>query len=222
MMKILDYDVERKKIKNINLRIRPDGSVYISAPLHLHESQIENFIISKRAWIEKNKKLMQNYTKIKNELELYCDNSLILYFGKLYTLRIFKSINENININENIIEIYTNSTNIKEFIYNKLYYTKAKKLFQDRLNFYLTLTKNEAVNLRITSMKGKWGLCIPSKRKISLNIDLMKKSQLEIDSVVIHEIAHLTHPNHSKDFYNYIDKYFKNYKEINKKLNKIL
>lgn len=42
-MKILGYEIERKRVKNINVRIRQDGSVYISAPLNLHEKYIEDF-----------------------------------------------------------------------------------------------------------------------------------------------------------------------------------
>jgi len=51
--KILGYDVHRKKVKNMNLRINQNMEVYISAPLNLHSSYIENFIRSKEGWIKK-------------------------------------------------------------------------------------------------------------------------------------------------------------------------
>ncbi|WP_288847374.1 SprT family zinc-dependent metalloprotease [uncultured Sneathia sp.] len=225
-MKILGYEIERKRVKNINVRIRQDGSVYISAPLNLHEKYIEDFLIKKRDWIEKNVSTFKKFTNAKNNLELYTDTSFILYLGKIYTLRVFQSQKFLININENVVEIHTDKVDkesIKNIVYTKIYYANAKILFKKRMDYYLNLTNNGSIKeLRLSVMKTKWGICTPAKRKITLNIELMKKSLTEIDSVIIHEIAHLVHPNHSKDFYLYIDKYFKNYKEINKNLNKIL
>jgi len=50
--KILGYEVHRKKVKNINLRIKPNMEIYISAPMNLHSDYIENFIRSKEKWIK--------------------------------------------------------------------------------------------------------------------------------------------------------------------------
>ncbi len=91
-----------------------------------------------------------------------------------------------------------------------------------RLKHYLELmNENNDIKFTIGNMKGKWGMCRPTKREIVLNIELMKKSLIEIDSVIVHEITHLKHPNHSKNFYKHIDKYFPDYKQVNKKLNQI-
>lgn len=225
-MKILGIEVQKKKVKNINLKIKIDGSIYISAPLNLPDKFIEDFIISKKNWIDRNIKLIDRYNNAKKNLDTYTDNSLILYLGNLYTLKINLSSENSVNIDKNIVYINTISNDvevIKNIIYSKLYYPTSKKIFKSRLEYYLNLTGNGSINeLRISTMKSKWGSCVPLKRKITLNVELCKKSELEIDSVIIHEIAHLVHHNHSRDFYNYIDKYFKDYKTINKKLNKIL
>ena len=61
--KILGYDVHRKKVKNINMRINQNMEVYISAPLNLHSSYIENFIRSKEEWIKKVKKDVEKKTE---------------------------------------------------------------------------------------------------------------------------------------------------------------
>ena len=50
--KILGYEVHRKKVKNINLRIKPNMEIYISVPMNLHRDYIENFIRSKEGWIK--------------------------------------------------------------------------------------------------------------------------------------------------------------------------
>lgn len=224
-MKILGIEVEKKAVKNINLRIKSDGAIYISAPLNLPDKYIEDFIISKKSWIDKNMYKINRYLDMKKNLDLYTDNSNILFLGKIYRLKIKKADENLVIIKDNTVYIESlsdDSEYIKQLIYSKLYYQNAKKLFTKRLNYYLNLTNNEQINeLRINYMKTKWETCVPKKRKITLNVELMKKNELEIDSVIIHEIAHLIHPNHSRDFYNYIDRFFKNYREINKKLNEI-
>lgn len=224
-MKIHGIEVEKKLVKNINLRIKADGTIYISAPINLPNKYIEDFIISKKSWIDKNISKVNRYLNAKENLDLYTNDSNILYIGKIYTLKIKVALENSVIIKDNVVyveSISDDSEYIKKLIYSKLYYQNAKKIFTTRLNYYLNLTNNGNINeLRISLMKTKWGTCIPKKRKITLNIELMKKTEIEIDSVIIHEIAHLIHPNHSKDFYNYIDRFFKNYRQINKKLNEI-
>ncbi|VWL85261.1 M48 family metallopeptidase [Oceanivirga miroungae] len=219
---ILGYTVVRKKIKNINLRIDSNLNVYISAPLNLDDYQIEKFIISKKAWIDKNIKRFSDYKDINKNLDTYENDSYIFFYGGKYRL-VLKIGEKNIEFNDDDIVITNkiiDKESIKKIIYTDLYYPKARKLFVKRLDYYLELmSEKKDINLKISNIKSKWGLCIPQKREIRLNIDLMKKSIEEIDSVVVHEVAHLKHPNHSKNFYNEIDKYFKNYKEVNKKLN---
>lgn len=225
-MKILGYEVEKKKIKSINIRIKQDGTVYISAPLSVDNSIIEKYILSKKEWIDKHIKRINEYKIITKNIDKYINDSYIFLNGKLYLLKIELSNTKNAEIKDNILKIYvpkTDANYVKDFIYNNVYYPFAKKIFVKRLEYYLDLT-NEVndINFKIRTMKGKWGTCIPTKREITLNIELMKKSLDEIDSVVIHEVSHLKYPNHSKNFYNYIDKFFKNYKEINKKLNTLI
>ena len=83
---ILGYEVERKKIKNINLRIYPDRRIYISAPLNLHTDYIENFIRSKKGWIDEVQKRLDNLPK-STELQ-YVTGEKLSYLGRLYELEV--------------------------------------------------------------------------------------------------------------------------------------
>lgn len=72
--------------------------------------------------------------------------------------------------------------------------------------------------LIINIIKGKWGYCNSRKKIIALNTNLIKRSLFEIDYVIVHELAHLVHPNHSKNFYQMVERYFKDYKKAEKML----
>lgn len=225
-MNLSNVVIQKKKVKNITIKVKLDGKAYIDAPLNIDDDSIIKFLNNKEKWINSKLELVNKYNKINENRDKYIDKTYIFYLGYLYMLSVKKSDKTSLIIKDNIIIIESEDISpkyIKDLVYNKLYYVNAKKIFKDRLDFYISITGQvNDITLKISHIKSKWGTCIPSKREINLSIELMKKSILEIDSVVIHEVAHLTHPNHSKNFYNYISNYFKDYKEITKKLNSFI
>ncbi len=72
--------------------------------------------------------------------------------------------------------------------------------------------------LRLRKMKTRWGVCNTKTKVITLNTELLKYSEDCLEYVVIHELSHLIHPNHSKAFWAVVAKYCPNYKTIRKKL----
>ena len=209
---ILGYEVERKKVKNINLRIRSDLSVYISAPVNLDKYYIEQFIISKKEWINE-------YSKNRVE-EDYTDKSKIKFLGKVYTLEVKLSNFDKLIFKDGIFLLYTSNDDFeykKKIIYT-FYYNEANKIFKDRIENWKHIMRENFDRLIIKTIKGKWGYCNCFKSIIALNIELIKRSLFEIDYVCVHELAHLKHPNHSNNFYRHVEKYMKNYKEAEKLL----
>ena len=85
--KILGYDVHRKKVKNINLRINQNMEVYISAPLNLHSSYIENFIRSKEEWIKKVLNKVEDVKSQQKEYE-YTTGEIHKLVGREYVLKV--------------------------------------------------------------------------------------------------------------------------------------
>jgi predicted metal-dependent hydrolase len=67
-------------------------------------------------------------------------------------------------------------------------------------------------------MKTRWGSCNPSKGYINLNSELIKKAKESIEYVIFHELTHLVHLNHSKEFYNYLDTYMPDWRKRKDKL----
>jgi len=83
--KILGYEVHRKKVKNINLRIKPNMEVYISVPMNLHRDYIENFIRSKEEWIKSVLKKVEDVKEEQKGLE-YKNGEIHKFLGKEYNL----------------------------------------------------------------------------------------------------------------------------------------
>lgn len=218
---ILGYKVERKKVKNINLRIKDDFSIYISAPYNLDIYYIEQFIISKKKFIDNTINKFREYRKnlVEETLE---NNTKFKLLGSYFKLNVNNSTYDKIYIDNENNTITINSVNddyfYKKKIMDKFLYKLAEKIFYERFNKYLYIMDEKVNKLIIKEIKGKWGYCEVNKKIIALNTKLIKRSLNEIDYVIIHEIAHLRYPNHSKNFYRHIEKYMKDYKMIENRL----
>ena len=221
--KILGYEVHRKKVKNINLRIRPNMEIYISAPMNLHSDYIENFIRSKEKWI---KQVLQKIEEAKqNQLpSQYLSGEKHKYLGKEYELEVKQGNSNRVSLKEGkiiltlISNIFENSDEKKK-VMEKWYFENAQKVFVNTIQKWLEILDESIEKLSIKPMKSRWGSCNYVKRYINLNTELIKRTQFEIEYVVLHELTHLKYPNHGKGFYRYIENYMPNYKMAEKMLN---
>lgn len=96
-------------------------------------------------------------------------------------------------------------------------YTKEKftKIIEKNANELVKETGLKPNKITIKQIKYAWGSC-SSKKNITLNLELIKYSQRAIRYVILHELCHLKYMNHSKDFWNLVEKYMPNYKQVKK------
>lgn len=96
-------------------------------------------------------------------------------------------------------------------------YTKEefKEIIEKNANELIQETGLRPNKITIKQIKYAWGSC-SSKKNITLNLELIKYSQQAIRYVILHELCHLKYMNHSKDFWNLVEKYMPNYKQIKK------
>ena len=99
----------------------------------------------------------------------------------------------------------------------KLLMKKAREYLPYRLEYWAKLYGYTYNTCRLTHANTRWGSC-SSNRTISLNIGLMKLPEVLRDYVILHELAHLNHMDHSKNFWAEVAEHDKNYKNHEKKL----
>mgnify|MGYP002321381273 CR=1 FL=1 len=100
----------------------------------------------------------------------------------------------------------------KEALYTK---EKFKEIIEKNANELIQKTGLKPNKITIKQIKYAWGSC-SSKKNITLNLELIKYSQHAIRYVILHELCHLKYMNHSKDFWNLVEKYMPNYKQVKK------
>lgn len=192
--------IVRKKIKNIYFRIKEDLNLYVSANYLATNSYIEKLIGSNK------KDIINMYNNMKVKIS---DNSKIYYLGDELEFIESKKIK--------IDERYAYGPNID--VINEYLKKNSIKIFSERLNRLKNLFNDlPDFKLRTRYMKTRWGVCNKSSMTVTLNTELIHKDATLIDYVIIHELCHFKHMNHSASFWNEVEKYYPYYKLARKRL----
>lgn len=216
--KTLNYELIRAKIKNMYILIR-DDKVIVKVPRSISDNRVTDFINSKENWIVKKlKEIEEKSVKEKN----FVSGEVFKILGNNYILNVErgdfkKSI---VNMENGFINVFVNEDSsvdkIKDLI-DKMYYKLAIVVVDKSVDMWRGVINIAPDVVVIKKLKTAWGKC-NSKRKITINPDLMKYDQRVIDYVVLHEFCHLRYMNHSKDFWNMVSKYMPDYKLLRNEL----
>lgn len=218
-----NINITYRKVKNLKISIANDGAINITSPLGVKESQIYDLIESKKNWIEKHqqrlsKNLKYDYSKYSLE-----ENSTICFLGRKYVVKLVESKQNLVIESDDYVSFYANPSviNNQQFklqLLEEFYRDRADIILNNLMAKYLKITNQEIERVTIKKTKTRWGSCNYVKKTINLNFDLVLRDIEAIEYVILHEIAHLTHPNHSKEFYNYVESYMPDWKSREKRL----
>lgn len=201
----LTYTLERKNVKNLNLRIYPDGSVRVSANRRVPIREIEAFLIGHEDFIRRAQSKFQERTPAP-PLE-YVTGETIRYLGQALELQVVPAERDRAYIQEGrlILELRaTENAALREQLLNRFWDKECASLFPEIVRECYPLFQELGVaypTLRIRSMKSRWGSCLPAKGIITLSKQLLTAPRECIEYVVVHEYCHFLHPNHGKGFY---------------------
>ena len=199
--------IVRKDVKNITLKVRPNGEAILTAPKTASDEHIK-FIIEKRAkWIAQKRAFFASFKTPEKE---YVSGEDFKYLGRSYRLKVVQSKEECVKLQRGYLELFVKDKNDLERKRNLVYEwynEKATLYFFNILQEFNKIVKQDIKSVKIRQMKTRWGSCNPYKSYINLNIELIKKPRACIEYVVFHELVHLLHPDHSKKFYEYLTLY---------------
>ena len=199
--------IVRKDVKNITLKVRPNGEAILTTPKAASDEHIK-FIIEKRAkWIAKKRTFFASFKTPQKE---YVSGEDFKYLGRSYRLKVVQSKEERVKLQRGYLELFVKDKSDikrKENLIYEWYYEKAMLYFFNILQEFNKIVKQDIKSVKIRQMKTRWGSCNPYKSYINLNIELIKKPRGCIEYVVFHELVHLLCPDHSKKFYDYLTLY---------------
>ncbi|RUR13393.1 M48 family metallopeptidase [Legionella septentrionalis] len=203
----MEIELERKRVKNINLRINARGQIKVSAPIFCTDESILNFLQNKQEWIRKHYLRFSKQTE--KNLEFKTGESH-LYLGNNYELLIQPACKKNyVKLQGSYLYCFIkNDTINKKALVLHWYREQLKTLLPDLIQKWETLIGVKVTSWGIKAMKTRWGTCNPHSKRIWLNLFLIKKPLICIEYVVVHELIHLLEASHNKRFYALMDKFF--------------
>jgi len=193
----------KKNNKNTYLRVKEDLKIYITTNYFTSKSTIKKLLKQNEKEIQK---MIESQTK-KNK-----KNEFFNYLGNNYEIFI-DDVNEVKFLDDAIF--VKDMKQLEKYIKNE-----TKSIFKQHLDKIYNIFTEEIPypKLKIREMKTRWGVCNKRDNSVTLNSKLMEFDLEKLDYVIIHELAHFIHFNHSKDFWNLVSKYEPNYKKIRKEM----
>jgi hypothetical protein len=206
--KIIEFVVHRKKVKNVNLNVKPDMTIEVTAHERVPIEFISDFVKSKGSWILKNVGNFKEVQPARQSEREYVSGETFKYLGKQYRLRVQETTEEEmVKYFRGFLYLYVkNPENInrKAKLMDDWYRKRAQKIFCESLEkMYPTIQKYgvEKPDIEVRLMKARWGSALTDKNTILLNAELIKAPKYCIDYVVLHELIHFKYNNHGENFY---------------------
>ena len=201
----IEYDViiTKKNNKNTYVRVKEDLKIYVTTSYFVTNKSIEKILNDNKEYLIK--MLNKRQTKNENKQEFY-------FLGDVYDI-IFMPTKKVEIIDK---RIYTNDSKMLD----KYILSEALVIFKKELDIIYNDFEEKIPYpvLKIRRMKTRWGVCNRKTNTVTLNLELIKYDTSKLKYVIVHELSHFVHFNHSKSFWTLVSKYTPNYKKIRKEL----
>lgn len=197
-----------KKVKRITLKVDYTLKVKIICPENYSKQEIQSFIAEKKSWIQKQ---ITHFQKL-NYKKITLQSNQILVFGSPYKYVYTPSLTGKTQFHHDAKTIYTDKLLLQKEVLLDWYKKLATLFLVERVKKLAFEHGFTCHKISVRNQKTRWGSC-SSNKNISLNWKLIKTPLWVIDYVILHELAHTIHLNHSPSFWNLVAKVCPYYKQ---------
>ncbi len=221
--KRIDFDLEFTNRKSLGITVRPDLAVVVKAPVNTPVDKVKEMIRKKAPWIIRQQSFFLAFHPKMTDRK-FVGGETHLYLGRQYRLKIITDRNESVKLKGKFIEVTTSDKARVSQLLKDWYLLNAKKKLHaialERIEKFKKY-KVEPNSIVLREMPTRWGSCTP-KGKIILNPELIKAPKGCIEYVIIHELCHLVHHNHTQKFIDLQTKEMPDWEKWKTKLEKLL
>lgn len=228
--KKIEFHLEFTGRQSLGITVTPSLEVVVKAPIETPIEKIKEKLHKRAPWILKQLSFFLSFHP-KTPVRKFVSGETHLYLGRQYRLKIIneesRTIKDSVKINRQFIEVYTSDKSNAAILVNHWYQEKARERFHQmaRPLFEQFVSKHNLTSatyqLVIREMPTRWGSCTP-KGKIILNPELIKAPKGCIEYVIIHELCHLIHHDHTQKFIDLQSKEMPDWEKWKGKLEKLL
>lgn len=225
-IKDIEFKVVYSRRRTLGISVLPDATVVVRVPLRTSDKTIIRIVEEKSEWIKKHRDSYKHLHQNKPGKSFF-DGEKHLFRGNEVVLKIEKSAKPFVWFSDGIIDMGLlkpeDPKAIKRLLYSG-YKREAGQLFPELLDRMVLKHENQnfkPAGLVIRSTKRRWGSC-SNKGLITLSTELIKLDNRHIEYVIVHELCHLKHHNHSSRYYELLSELFPDWKEVRKDMRKYI
>ncbi|WP_028307552.1 M48 family metallopeptidase [Desulfitibacter alkalitolerans] len=213
----IKYEISMSnKAKKLRITVK-NGNVTVTVPRGVSHEQARQFVETKRDWIKKH--VQRHSTQSQAPKRKYAGGEKFPYMGRPLDLITESTLARKVEISIDgdtikvLIPTFLEKEKWSEIVKQSLilwYKNQARVIFKEKLDYFSKIMGVEYKGFRVKDQKTRWGSC-SSRKNINLNWKVILAPVKAIDYVIVHELAHLTYMNHSKEFWQLVAMYVPDY-----------
>ena len=211
--KDIQYTLARSRRKTASIYIERDGQITVLVPEKLTAPQIESLIESKRKWIYKNLAEWQDLNARKVDRD-YVNGEGFPYLGRSYRLKLVSELPEPLMLKDGYFCLLANNGTIPDAdaAFKEFYRQKGASRIPPRVAYFQAKMGVQSKQIKVLDLQHRWASCAPGGN-LNFHWKCMMAPLTIIDYIVVHELTHLIHPNHTTAFWNEVDKVMPDFQE---------
>ena len=207
----VDIAVKKSKRKTVSIFVERDGSVSALVPSSLSDDEIENILKTKEYQIHRNlaQWLQLNERHVTRE---YVNGQSFLYLGRNYRLKLVDDKLGELKFSKGYFLLSKHELSSAEQYFIDFYRIKLKKKIKPLIIRYKEQLGVSPNDVKVMELKNRWASC-SAKGNVNFHWKCAMAPMDVLQYIIVHELAHLIHLNHTKEFWNEVDKVLPKYEE---------
>jgi len=209
----IDYAVIRSRRKTADIILERDGSIVVRAPEWVNDDQISRIVAAKQAWIYARLAERRDLeaTRVVRELK---NGEGFLYLGRSYRLRLVDQPSEPLMLKNGRFLLRRDlvTSGSARAAFRAFYTAKGRERLPERVALHAPKVGVSLAAVEVRDLGHRWATCRPDGR-LAFHWKCMLAPLRIIDYIVVHELCHRHHRNHSAAFWNEVDKVMPDYRE---------
>jgi len=216
----LEFDIQRKKMKNMRIRVTGDKRVSVSAPHHLRENRIIAFVAQHEGDIRERLESIERQ-RSRCYPKTYTSGDSFCMLGQQFSLRVICDEKAYTGLVGSELVICVPPGGSAKTLFARFMTRTAKQVFGQRLAALapkITPRPEGEIKISVRAMLTRWGSINPKRMTMSLSVHLLRCEKELIDYVILHELCHLQTASHSRAFYKALEGYCADRRTYDKRL----
>lgn len=201
--------IVRSRRRTVALVITRDAALVVRAPFRTPVSQIDSFIARKSSWIRR--KIAEAAARRAQSLRAFTEGERFLYLGVEYPLALVDGPGPSVTLDGALRVRRSVAPEVRRALV-AWYRQEAVTVIRERVELYAAISGLAYGRFTVTDARSRWGSCSAADG-VSFSWRLVMAPIDVIDYVVVHELTHIRHKDHSKRFWTAVAAVYPEYEE---------